>query len=300
MINVIGVKFKNAGKVYHFDPNDIKVAMGDKVIVETSRGIEFGTAVGDDNICPREIKSPLRRIIRIATEEDKKKYSENDSKKERAMEICQAKIKHHNLAMKLVDVEYTFDNNKIIFFFTSAGRVDFRNLVKDLAGVFKMRIELCQIGVRDEAKLLGGIGNCGRGLCCHKWLSEFHPVSVKMAKSQNLSLNPTKISGICGRLMCCLKYENDVYYQLKKGLPEIGEKVEIDEGSAIVIDTVVLESKVKCRLIIEEGNKEKEIPRKLSTEIYTHDKADVKRLDRRRKEQKKNVKGDKVPKGHIE
>lgn len=284
MVNVAGVKFKSAGKVYYFEANGLEVAMGDHVIVETSRGIEFGTVgMETKDVEDKEVVQPLKKIIRKATEEDEERYAEIEKKKERAMNLCQEKIEKHQLDMKLIDVEHTFDNSKIIFYFTADGRVDFRDLVKDLAGIFRMRIELRQIGVRDEAKMLGGIGNCGKGLCCHQWLSEFHPVSIKMAKVQNLSLNPTKISGVCGRLMCCLKYENDVYLELKKGLPEVGEKVTIEEGPAIVWDTVVLEGKVKCRLIVEEGDKEKGIDQKLSTELYTHNKEDVKRSDTKRK-----------------
>lgn len=284
MVNVAGVKFKSAGKVYYFEANGLEVAMGDHVIVETSRGIEFGTVgMETKDVEDKEVVQPLKKIIRKATEEDEERYAEIEKKKERAMNLCQEKIEKHQLDMKLIDVEHTFDNSKIIFYFTADGRVDFRDLVKDLAGIFRMRIELRQIGVRDEAKMLGGIGNCGKGLCCHQWLSEFHPVSIKMAKVQNLSLNPTKISGVCGRLMCCLKYENDVYLELKKGLPEVGEKVIIEEGPAIVWDTVILEGKVKCRLIVEEGDKEKGIDQKLSTELYTHNKEDVKRSDTKRK-----------------
>ncbi len=284
MVNVAGVKFKSAGKVYYFEANGLEVAMGDHVIVETSRGIEFGTVgMETKDVEDKEVVQPLKKIIRKATEEDEERYAEIEKKKERAMNLCQEKIEKHQLDMKLIDVEHTFDNSKIIFYFTADGRVDFRDLVKDLAGIFRMRIELRQIGVRDEAKMLGGIGNCGKGLCCHQWLSEFHPVSIKLAKVQNLSLNPTKISGVCGRLMCCLKYENDVYLELKKGLPEVGEKVIIEEGPAIVWDTVILEGKVKCRLIVEEGDKEKGIDQKLSTELYTHNKEDVKRFDTKRK-----------------
>ncbi|HUM56499.1 MAG TPA: stage 0 sporulation family protein, partial [Bacillota bacterium] len=218
MVNVVGIKFKNAGKVYYFDPGEFELSLGDSVIVETARGMEFGTVTREAaDVKKSEIVQPLKKIVRKADEKDRKIYEENLHKKQKALELCQEKIEKHELDMKLIDVEYTFDNNKIIFYFTSDGRVDFRELVRDLAGVFRMRIELRQIGVRDEAKMLGGIGNCGKGLCCHEWLSDFEPVSIKMAKLQNLSLNPTKISGICGRLMCCLKYENDVYMEMKKG-----------------------------------------------------------------------------------
>ena len=202
------------------------------------------------------------------------------------MRLCQEKINKHKLEMKLVDVEYTFDNSKIIFYFTADGRVDFRELVKDLAGVFKMRIELRQIGVRDEAKMRGGIGTCGRSLCCHSWLTEFEPVSIKMAKVQNLSLNPTKISGICGRLMCCLKYENDVYVELKKGMPDPGERIKTPDGMAVVVETNLLENKIKTRLILEPANKEKEQQEKLSTEFYNYKKEEIKRLGKGKKKKK--------------
>ena len=225
MVRVAGVRFKNAGKVYYFDPDQFEVKLNDNVIVETARGLEFGTVTMEiTEIKEDDVVQPLKKIVRIAGEEDEKRHEENEKKKSKALNLCQEKIEKHGLEMKLIDVEYTFDNNKIIFYFTADGRVDFRELVKDLASVFKMRIELRQIGVRDEAKMLGGIGSCGKSLCCSTWLSDFEPVSIKMAKVQNLSLNPTKISGICGRLMCCLKYENDVYMELRKGLPDHGEK----------------------------------------------------------------------------
>ena len=205
MVKVAGVRFKTAGKIYYFDPDQFQVEAGDHVIVETARGMEFGTVMMEvQEVSESEIVAPLKKIMRIATEEDHRKHEENEKRKQRALRLCQEKIDKHGLVMKLIDVEYTFDNSKIIFYFTADGRVDFRELVKDLAGVFKMRIELRQIGVRDEAKMMGGIGSCGRALCCHSWLADFEPVSIKMAKVQNLSLNPSKISGICGRLMCCL------------------------------------------------------------------------------------------------
>ncbi|MDR0570353.1 MAG: stage 0 sporulation family protein, partial [Clostridiales Family XIII bacterium] len=209
MRKIVGVCFKKAGKAYFFDPGKHEFKCGDNVIVETVRGMEFGTVRGCvREVEEREIVAPLKKVIRPATEKDKRQHEENLKKKEKAMSSCQEKVNKHKLDMKLIDVEYTFDNSKVIFYFTADGRVDFRELVKDLAAVFKMRIELRQIGVRDEAKMLGGIGSCGRSLCCHAWLPDFEPVSIKMAKVQNLSLNPAKISGMCGRLMCCLKYEN--------------------------------------------------------------------------------------------
>ncbi|MCI5688963.1 MAG: stage 0 sporulation family protein [Emergencia sp.] len=277
MIKVAGVRFKNAGKVYYFDPDDLLVSLGDSVIVETARGLEFGTVTMEiTEIREEDVVQPLKKIVRIAEEEDIRRHEENEKKKTKALKLCQDKIDKHHLEMKLIDVEYTFDNNKIIFYFTADGRVDFRELVKDLAGVFKMRIELRQIGVRDEAKMLGGIGSCGKSLCCSTWLSDFEPVSIKMAKVQNLSLNPTKISGICGRLMCCLKYENDVYMELRKGLPDNGEKVKTRDGMGKVVDTNILESKVKVRLYT--GEKDEDGSEKLGTEIFTYGKDEIRRM----------------------
>ncbi|MGN0658860.1 MAG: stage 0 sporulation family protein [Emergencia sp.] len=282
MVKVAGVRFKNAGKVYYFDPDNLNVKIGDSVIVETARGLEFGTVTMDiTDIREEDVVQPLKKIVRIAGEDDIRRHEENEKKKSRALAQCQEKIDKHGLEMKLIDVEYTFDNNKIIFYFTADGRVDFRELVKDLASVFKMRIELRQIGVRDEAKMLGGIGSCGKGLCCSTWLSDFEPVSIKMAKVQNLSLNPTKISGICGRLMCCLKYENDVYMELRKGLPDNGEKVKTRDGMGKVVDTNILESKVRVRLFT--GEKDDDGEEKLGTDIYTYKKEEIKRLGQHKK-----------------
>ena len=279
MVKVAGVRFKTAGKVYYFDPGAFEVEKGVKVIVETARGIEFGTVIsGIKEIKEENIVAPLKKIIRIAEKKDIIQHEENEKRKQKAIKTCQEKIDKHGLVMKLIDVEYTFDNSKIIFYFTADGRVDFRELVKDLASVFKMRIELRQIGVRDEAKMVGGIGNCGKGLCCHTWLPEFEPVSIKMAKIQNLSLNPTKISGICGRLMCCLKYENDVYMEMRKGMPEQGERVKTRDGYAVVTESNILENIVKVRLVIDE--KSGENPEKLSTEIHTYKKQQIKRLEK--------------------
>lgn len=278
MVKVAGVRFKKAGKIYYFDPDDLQVEMGINVIVETARGMEFGMVTsGIKEVAESEIVPPLKKIVRIADENDVAQHKENIRKKQRALELCQEKVTKHNLSMKLIDVEYTFDNSKIIFYFTADGRVDFRELVKDLAGVFKMRIELRQIGVRDEAKMVGGIGTCGKGLCCHTWLPEFEPVSIKMAKVQNLSLNPTKISGICGRLMCCLKYENDIYYELRKGMPDHGERIKTEDGLGIVFDTNILENKIKVRLVLEERTQDK--PEKLSTDFYTYKKQQITRID---------------------
>ena len=288
MINVVGVKFKDAGKVYYFGPGNVEVTQGDNVIVETARGLEFGTVVmGVTEIKEENLVSPLKDIIRRATDADVKKHEQNLSKRDDAMRLCQQKIDAHGLEMKLIDVEYTFDNSKVVFYFTADGRVDFRELVKDLASVFRMRIELRQIGVRDEAKMLGGVGNCGRGLCCHTWLRDFEPVSIKMAKVQNLSLNPTKISGICGRLMCCLKFENEVYAKLKKGMPNSGERVRTPDGRALVVDTNILESTVKTRLILEEPSPDNDNEEKLSTEFYVYDKNEIRR-ENRKNQGKKN------------
>lgn len=249
MVTVVGVRFKKAGKIYYFDPSGIEINKNDFVIVETARGVEFGqVVVGPKQVLEEDIISPLKSVIRIATEEDERQHNENKIKEKEALEICMEKIQSHNLDMNLVDVEYTFDNNKVIFYFTSDGRVDFRELVKDLAAVFKTRIELRQIGVRDEAKMLGGIGPCGRALCCSTWLGDFEPVSIKMAKDQNLSLNPAKISGICGRLFCCLKYEHDVYAQILQKLPSVGSIVLTPDGEGSVVEANVLLEFVKVKI----------------------------------------------------
>lgn len=283
MVKVVGIRFKKAGKIYYFDPDQLNIVAGDHVIVETSRGMEYGeVTVAPKEIAEKEVVSPLKKVLRIADEKDKAQHEENTHKKARALELCQEKVDKHHLVMKLIDVEYTFDNSKVIFYFTAEGRVDFRELVKDLAGVFKMRIELRQIGVRDEAKMVGGIGTCGKSLCCHTWLPEFEPVSIKMAKIQNLSLNPTKISGICGRLMCCLKYENAIYTELRRGLPEVGERVNTKEGLAVVIETNLLESRVRVRVMVSEKTQDRN--EKLSDEIFTYDKSEIKRIDPKEKD----------------
>jgi len=297
MVKVAGVRFKTAGKVYYFDPADVEVKMGDNVIVETARGMEYGTVTMDvAEVSEKEIVAPLKKIVRIANEKDQKQHIENVKKKERAMALCQEKVDKHGLVMKLIDVEYTFDNSKIVFYFTADGRVDFRELVKDLAGVFKMRIELRQIGVRDEAKMLGGIGSCGRSLCCHSWLADFEPVSIKMAKVQNLSLNPAKISGICGRLMCCLKYENDIYMELRRGMPDVGEKIKTPDGLAKVIETNILENVIKARLYTEDkprGKKgeehQEDMEEKLSSDVYTYKKQEIKRFEKRKDNKNMNI-----------
>ena len=239
MIKVVGVRFRSAGKIYYFDPQKLDIKKGEHVIVETARGVEYGTVVlGIKEIADDEVTAPLKPVIRIATPKDDKQEASNREKEKSAMAVCLEKIKKHKLDMKLIDAEYTFDNNKVLFYFTADGRVDFRELVKDLAAVFRTRIELRQIGVRDEAKMLGGIGSCGRPLCCATFLGDFEPVSIRMAKDQSLSLNPTKISGICGRLMCCLKYENHMY--CKHGCNGCGrsERIEIPKMGSKVVTTM--------------------------------------------------------------
>lgn len=258
MVNIIGVRFRNAGKIYYFDPLDFDIERGDHVIVETARGIEYGAVMtGPRQIEEDKVVQPLKPVIRIATPEDDDIEMKNKEKEKEAYKICLEKIAKHNLEMKLIDAEYTFDNNKVLFYFTADGRIDFRELVKDLAAVFKTRIELRQIGVRDETKILGGMGICGRPLCCHTYLSEFAPVSIKMAKEQNLSLNPTKISGVCGRLMCCLKNEQETYEYLNRKLPNMGDTVTTPEGIKGEVQSVnVLRQQVK---VIVDINDEKEI-----------------------------------------
>ena len=249
MAEVIGVKFQSTGKVYYFDPDKRILARGEKVIVETARGVECGEVALENREVPDDsIVQPLRKLIRIATESDFKRIEENKEKEKRAFGLCEKKIAEHKLDMKLVDVEYTFDNSKILFYFTSDGRVDFRELVKDLAAMFRTRIELRQIGVRDEAKLLGGLGICGRPFCCSSFLNGFQPVSIKMAKEQGLSLNPVKISGTCGRLMCCLKYEQEAYSDLLKTTPKVGAIVSTNDGKGTVIEVNLLTRKLTVKL----------------------------------------------------
>ena len=258
MVKIIGVRFRTAGKIYFFDPVKFSIKRGDHVIVETTRGVEYGTVVGDPRMVEDDkVVQPLKPVLRVATKRDNEQEANNKLKEKEAFKICLEKIKKHNLEMKLIDAEYTFDNNKVLFYFTADGRIDFRELVKDLASVFKTRIELRQIGVRDETKILGGIGICGRPLCCHAHLSEFVPVSIKMAKEQNLSLNPTKISGVCGRLMCCLKHEEETYEYLNKKLPNVGDFVTADDGLKGEVHSVnVLRQLVKVIVQIDD---EKEI-----------------------------------------
>ncbi len=259
MKTIIGVRFRQAGKIYYFDPGDKKdIVRGTHVIVETAKGVEFGTVVLPPTEMPEEkIVAPLKGIIRVATKEDEASEQKNREKEDEAYVICLEKIRKHGLEMKLIAAEYTFDKNKLLFYFTADGRIDFRELVKDLASVFRTRIELRQIGVRDETKLRGGIGICGRALCCHTYLSEFAPVSIKMAKEQNLSLNPTKISGVCGRLMCCLKNEEEAYEELNRSLPNVGSRVKTPEGLSGEVQSVsVLKQKVKVVVTLENDEKE--------------------------------------------
>ncbi len=261
MIKVVGIRFKRAGKVYYFNPGDIDIQIGQKIIVETVRGIEMGeVAVGPKMVDENEVVAPLKQVIRVATPGDCDHDRQNKEKEKDAFQICLQKIEEHNLEMKLVDVEYTFDNKKIIFYFTADGRVDFRELVKDLAAIFKTRIELRQIGVRDEAKMLGGLGPCGRPLCCATFLGDFEPVSIKMAKEQNLSLNPTKISGICGRLMCCLKYEEEIYEDIRREMFPIGTKVKTPDGEGIIVDINLLRQTARVKLVLEEETDFKDYP----------------------------------------
>lgn len=249
MAEVIGVRFKEVGKIYYFDPAGEKLNNGDLVIVETARGIECGeVALKNHEVSEDQIVFPLKKMLRVATKDDKKRLKKNKDKEKEALKICEQKILEHKLNMKLVDVEYTFDNSKILFYFTADGRVDFRALVKDLASVFKTRIELRQIGVRDEAKMLGGLGVCGKPFCCSSFLGEFQPVSIKMAKDQGLSLSPSKISGTCGRLMCCLKYEEDAYIDMLKRTPKIGAIVKTPLGRGLVVETNLLSSSLKVKM----------------------------------------------------
>lgn len=289
MVKVIGVRFRQAGKIYNFDPLDFKIEVGNHVIVETARGIEYGKVVQSvQEKNEEDVIMPLKPVIRVATEEDDKIAKQNKDKEKKAFFICKEKIKKHGLEMKLIDTEYTFDNNKVLFYFTADGRIDFRELVKDLASVFKTRIELRQVGVRDETKMLGGIGICGRPLCCSTYLSEFIPVSIKMAKEQNLSLNPTKISGICGRLMCCLKNEQEAYEYLNSNLPNVGETVKTFDGLKGEVKSVnVLRQKVK--IVIEQNDEREEReysvnelkfkPKKKKFELASHELKELKGLE---------------------
>ena len=262
MVKVVGVRFRNAGKIYYFEPGKLDIHAGMHVIVETARGVEMGTVMTEPKgVSEEDVIQPLKPVIRIATEADEKTVAKNREKEKDAFRICLEKIAKHKLQMKLIDAEYTFDNNKVLFYFTADGRIDFRQLVKDLASVFKTRIELRQIGVRDETKILGGIGICGRPLCCHTYLSEFAPVSIKMAKEQNLSLNPTKISGVCGRLMCCLKNEQETYEYLNRKLPGVGDIVTLPDGMKGEVSGVnVLRQLVKVLVDVNDEKEMRECP----------------------------------------
>ena len=271
MPKIVGIRFKKTGKTYYFDPKDLALASGMHAIVETARGIEYGEVVMDPREANQdEIVSPLKDVLRIATPEDDKVYQDNLVKAKKAYDVCLEKIVHHKLDMKLIDVEYTFDNNKVLFYFTADGRIDFRELVKDLASIFKTRIELRQVGVRDEAKTLGGLGICGRALCCSACLSDFQPVSIKMAKEQGLSLSPSKISGTCGRLMCCLKYEQEAYEDAIKRVPGVGSVVQTPEGRGVVTASDLLRENVQVRL--DKGNE---------TDLATFPVTDIKVINKK-------------------
>ena len=288
MKTIIGVSFRQAGKVYYFDPGDKQIERGKHVIVETAKGVEYGTVVLPNREMEEEkIVAPLKKIIRVATEKDEEAEQKNREMEKEAFEICLEKIAEHGLEMKLIAAEYTFDNNKLLFYFTADGRVDFRELVKDLASVFRTRIELRQIGVRDETKICGGMGICGRSLCCHSYLSEFAPVSIKMAKEQNLSLNPTKISGVCGRLMCCLKNEEEAYEELNSHLPNVGSRVKTLDGLSGEVQSVsVLKQRVK--VIVFLANDEKEVREYAVSDLkFKTNKARNKGKDKHDKELKK-------------
>ena len=287
MVDVVGVRFKSVGKIYYFDPAGLDIKKGDNVIVETTRGIEFGNVVlGKKEVKDEEIVSPLKKVIRIATAEDEKAMEKNKEKEKEALRLCSEKVLEHKLDMKLVDVEYTFDHNKILFYFTADGRIDFRELVKDLASLFKTRIELRQIGVRDEAKMLGGLGICGRALCCSSYLGEFDPVSIKMAKEQSLSLNPTKISGTCGRLMCCLKNEQEAYEELIKITPNVGALVSTPDGKGTVNNVNLLKSIINVSIEKDGENvykdydvKDIKIIKNASVKVNAREEEELKKLE---------------------
>ncbi|MDO4778046.1 MAG: stage 0 sporulation family protein [Tissierellia bacterium] len=260
MVEVVGVRFKPTTKIYYFSPQNMELKIGDDVIVETIRGVEYGSIVIENRYIDEEkLSSQLKPIIRVADELDKKIHLENKDRAKDAIDICKIKIKDHNLEMKLVDCEYTFDGQKLVFYFMADGRIDFRELVKDLAQIFRTRIELRQVGVRDQAKLMNGLGQCGQKTCCSRYLAEFQPVSIKMAKDQGLSLNPNKISGVCGRLMCCLKHEEEVYEAHSKEIPQIGSKYCTSEGCGTVCEQKILEKKIKVKLQTEDEEKLVEI-----------------------------------------
>ena len=291
MTQVIGVRFRTAGKIYFFAPGDLKIKKGQNVIVETARGVEYGYVVmGEKEVEDDKVVQPLKPVLRIATKEDDAIEEKNRKKEREAFKICQKKIEKHNLEMKLIDAEYTFDNNKVLFYFTADGRIDFRELVKDLASVFKTRIELRQIGVRDETKILGGVGICGRALCCHSYLSEFIPVSIKMAKEQNLSLNPTKISGTCGRLMCCLKNEEETYRYLNSKLPNVGDHVTTDDGLKGEVASVnVLRQMVKVIVFLDNDEKDIREYKAEQLRFRPRKKKDKEKLDKKEEQELKKL-----------
>lgn len=310
MIRVIGVRFRTAGKIYFFDPLNLEIKKGDRVIVETARGIEFGTVVtGVTEVEEEKVVQPLKPVIRVANQRDVEQENANREKEKEAFKVCLEKIHDHKLEMKLIDAEYTFDNNKVLFYFTADGRIDFRELVKDLASVFKTRIELRQIGVRDETKLVGGIGICGRPLCCHSYLSDFVPVSIKMAKEQNLSLNPAKISGVCGRLMCCLKNEEETYEELNRRLPDIGDYVTAADGLKGEVQSVnVLRQLVKVVVDVGDEKEIKEYPvdklhfrrkhgKKEKMDLSKEELQELERLEEAAKQERQEDGGENKPEG---
>ena len=285
MEKVIGIRFKRVGKIYYFQPGKIQFNQGDHAIVETSRGTEYGEVViAEKEVNEKDLSAPLKQVIRRANSKDEKKVADNRRKEKEAFETCEKKIEKHGLDMKLVDVEFTFDNSKIVFYFTADGRVDFRELVKDLAGVFKTRIELRQIGVRDEAKMLGGLGPCGRACCCSSFLGDFDPVSIKMAKIQNLSLSPTKISGLCGRLMCCLNYEHNHYSETRRRMPKPGSTVSTPDGKGVVLDNNAITEKVRVKITLPDE----------SFDIKSFDLVDVKTIGKPPQKKKKSKNDDEL------
>lgn len=286
MVEIIGVGFMKAGKTYYFDPAGVSYELGELVIVETARGMELGhVSIANCEIEESELVAPLKGVERKASTEDLQRYKDNLARRDAAMKVCEEKILQHKLDMKLVDAEFTIDRSKVIFYFSADGRIDFRGLVKDLASHFRVRIELRQIGVRDEAKMLGGIGICGRPLCCSKWLNVFQPVSIKMAKQQNLSLNPAKISGTCGRLMCCLNFENKTYQELRKGMPNEGERIDTPDGIAKVVNVDLFNSKVIARLIVEDKETGEDT---LGPDYNIYFKKEIKRIDKKHYNRKKD------------
>ena len=298
MVEIVGVGFMKSGRTYYFDPGSETFRLGDMVIVETARGLELGhILIENKKINESDLVADLKPVIRKATDEDLALYHENLAKRDDAMKVCSEKIEKHGLDMKLIDVEFMIDGSKIVFYFSADGRVDFRELAKDLTGHFKNRIELRQIGVRDEARMLGGIGICGRPLCCSKWLTDFHPVSIKQAKQQNLSLNPTKISGTCGRLMCCLNFEDKTYKELRKGMPKDNERVETPEGLAKVVNVDYFNGKINTRAIEKDPDTGEEV---FAQEIRSYTKEEIKRIGRNGKRSRGDNSSDAIESADIE